>query len=91
MGFGFFQSPNNRAMLGSAPKARSGGAGGMQATARLLGQTSGATLGAFSFRASATHGSTLALGLGACFAAASAVVSTFRHHRQADVPASRPG
>lgn len=85
VGFGFFQSPNNRAMLGSAPRARSGGAGGMQATARLLGQTSGATLVAFSFRASASHGPTLALGLGACFAAASALVSTLRHHRQVDV------
>ncbi|MFL5356865.1 MFS transporter [Archangium sp.] len=91
VGFGFFQSPNNRAMLGSAPRARSGGAGGMQATARLLGQTCGATLVAFSFRASASHGPTLALGLGACFAAASAVVSTLRHHRQVDVQAPRPG
>jgi DHA2 family multidrug resistance protein-like MFS transporter len=89
VGFGFFQAPNNRAMLGSAPRARSGGAGGMQATARLLGQTCGATLVAFSFRASSSHGSTVALGLGAGFAAASAVVSTLRHHRRVDVQPAR--
>lgn len=41
-GFGFFQSPNNRAMITAAPRGRSGAAGGMLATARLLGQTAGA-------------------------------------------------
>jgi len=46
-GFGLFQSPNNRTIVSSAPKARSGAAGGMLATARLLGQTAGAvTVGA---------------------------------------------
>ena len=42
IGFGLFQSPNNRTILSSAPRARSGAAGGMLATARLLGQTVGA-------------------------------------------------
>jgi DHA2 family multidrug resistance protein-like MFS transporter len=41
-GFGLFQSPNNRTIVSSAPRERSGAAGGMLATARLLGQTSGA-------------------------------------------------
>jgi DHA2 family multidrug resistance protein-like MFS transporter len=41
-GFGLFQSPNNRTIVSSAPKNRSGAAGGMLATARLLGQTTGA-------------------------------------------------
>ena len=41
-GFGIFQSPNNRTIVSSAPKPRSGAAGGMLATARLLGQTAGA-------------------------------------------------
>jgi DHA2 family multidrug resistance protein-like MFS transporter len=41
-GFGLFQSPNNRTIVSSAPKLRSGAAGGMLATARLLGQTAGA-------------------------------------------------
>jgi DHA2 family multidrug resistance protein-like MFS transporter len=42
LGFGFFQSPNNRTIVSSAPRNRSGAAGGMLATARLLGQTAGA-------------------------------------------------
>lgn len=41
-GFGLFQTPNNRILLLSAPKARSGAAGAMQGTARLVGQTFGA-------------------------------------------------
>jgi DHA2 family multidrug resistance protein-like MFS transporter len=41
-GFGLFQTPNNRTLLLSAPKARSGAAGAMQGTARLLGQNIGA-------------------------------------------------
>lgn len=41
-GFGMFQSPNNRTIVSAAPKPRSGAAGGMLATARLLGQTAGA-------------------------------------------------
>jgi len=42
LGFGLFQSPNNRTIVSAAPKPRSGAAGGMLATARLLGQTAGA-------------------------------------------------
>ena len=44
LGFGFFQTPNNRNMLLSAPRQRSGAAGGMQGTARLLGQTMGGVI-----------------------------------------------
>jgi len=51
MGFGFFQAPNNRTMLGSAPRDRAGAAGGLLATARLLGLTGGATIAALVFRA----------------------------------------
>ena len=43
-GFGLFQTPNNRTMIAAAPRERSGGAGGMLGTARLLGQTTGAGL-----------------------------------------------
>lgn len=49
-GFGIFQTPNNRTLLGTAPPERSGAAGGMQATARLVGQTFGAVLVALMFR-----------------------------------------
>jgi MFS transporter, DHA2 family, multidrug resistance protein len=49
VGFGLFQSPNNRAMISAAPRHRSGGASGMLSVARLLGQTLGATLSAVIF------------------------------------------
>jgi DHA2 family multidrug resistance protein-like MFS transporter len=49
LGFGLFQSPNNRTIVSSAPIERSGAAGGMLATARLLGQTSGAVAVAVAF------------------------------------------
>jgi DHA2 family multidrug resistance protein-like MFS transporter len=51
LGFGFFQAPNNRTMLGSAPRERAGAAGGLLATARLTGMTGGATIAALIFRA----------------------------------------
>lgn len=44
IGFGLFQTPNNIVMVMATPVNRSGGAGGMQSTARLVGQTLGATL-----------------------------------------------
>src|SRR5581483_6088656 len=78
LGFGFFQSPNNRTLLGSAPPARSGAAGGMLATARLLGQTLGAAGVAILFRASSENGSNLALWAGAGIALAAAAVSVSR-------------
>src|ERR1700722_324604 len=43
-GFGLFQSPNNRTLIAAAPREPSGGASGMLGTARLLGQTVGASL-----------------------------------------------
>ena len=49
IGFGLFQSPNNRTIVGSAPRNRSGAAGGMLATARLLGQTTGAVVVSIAF------------------------------------------
>ena len=77
-GFGFFNSPNNRAMIVSAPRDRTGGASGMLATARLLGQTTGAALVALVFGLAATYGTTVALALAAGIAALGAVVSSTR-------------
>jgi DHA2 family multidrug resistance protein-like MFS transporter len=48
-GFGFFSGPNNRLMMSSIPRERSGSAGGIIATARTLGQTMGAALVALVF------------------------------------------
>ncbi len=44
IGFGLFQTPNNIVMVMATPVNRSGGAGGVQSTARLVGQTLGATI-----------------------------------------------
>ncbi|MFC0401223.1 MFS transporter [Paraburkholderia rhizosphaerae] len=77
-GFGFFQSPNLKAIMASAPRERSGGASGIIATARLLGQTTGAALVALSFGIAGHHGPTLALVLGAVFAGAASIVSGLR-------------
>jgi DHA2 family multidrug resistance protein-like MFS transporter len=77
LGFGFFQSPNNRAIIGAAPLHRSGGASGMLGTARLLGQTLGASMVALIFSLSGA-GVTLALLLAAGLAAMAAVVSLLR-------------
>ncbi|MBN3740071.1 MULTISPECIES: MFS transporter [Burkholderia] len=90
-GFGFFQSPNLKALMSSAPPERSGGASGIIATARLIGQATGAALVALSFGIAGRHGPTLALMLGAGFAGAASVASGLRlfapSHR-AGVPAA---
>jgi DHA2 family multidrug resistance protein-like MFS transporter len=78
IGFGFFQSPNLKALMSSAPPERSGGASGMIGLARLVGQTSGAALVALCLGLAGRHGSTWALGLGAVFAGVAAVLSTSR-------------
>lgn len=77
-GFGFFQSPNNRAIIGSAPRERSGGASGMLGTARLLGQTTGAAVAALLFGLFPRTGTTLALITAAVVAAVAAGVSCLR-------------
>jgi DHA2 family multidrug resistance protein-like MFS transporter len=77
-GFGFFQAPNMKALMSSAPAARSGGASGIVATARLTGQTTGAALAAFCFGMVGHEGATLALALGAGFAALGCVMSVLR-------------
>jgi MFS transporter, DHA2 family, multidrug resistance protein len=83
LGFGFFQTPNNRALLSSAPRARSGAAGGMLSTARLLGQTLGAAGVAILFRAYPTEGSNVALFTAAGISLAAAIISLARVKRDA--------
>jgi DHA2 family multidrug resistance protein-like MFS transporter len=56
VGFGLFQTPNNRTMMGAVPARRSGAAAGMLATARLVGQTLGAVAVAGIFHAAGTTG-----------------------------------
>ena len=78
LGFGMFQTPNNRTMLGAAPKTRSGGASGMLGTARLTGQSIGAALVALLLAQFGLGGATWALFLGAGFAALAGVLSVRR-------------
>ncbi len=77
-GFGFFQSPNLKALMASAPRERSGGASGVVATARLIGQATGAALVALSFGIAGHHGPTLALAVGAGFAGVASIASGLR-------------
>jgi DHA2 family multidrug resistance protein-like MFS transporter len=78
LGFGFFQSPNNRAIVSSAPRSRSGAAGGMLATGRLLGQTSGAVVMAVLFHLAVGRPTATALAIAAAVAAVAACVSLLR-------------
>ena len=78
IGFGIFQSPNNRAMMGAAPRRRSGAAGGMLATARLIGQTAGAAGVALIFRIQHRESTNLTLIVAAVVAAVAACVSLTR-------------
>ena len=77
-GFGLFQTPNNSTIISSAPTNRSGGASGMLGTARLLGQTLGATLVAMLFNLVPNHSTQACLYLGGMFAIIAGVVSCFR-------------
>ncbi len=78
VGFGFFQSPNNRALLGSAPRSRAGAAGGMLGTARLIGQSSGAVAVAGLFKLFPVQGHVFALVAAAVTAAVAAAISLTR-------------
>ena len=78
LGFGFFNTPNNRAIITTAPPVRSGGASGMQATSRLLGQTAGAALVALVFGVFPTSGTTESMVIAAVASAGAALVSFTR-------------
>ena len=77
-GFGFFQAPNNRIILLTAPRHRSGAAGGMLATARLLGQTAGAAAVAAAFHWLGVGSGPLLLRIAAFAAALAAAFSLLR-------------
>lgn len=78
LGFGLFQAPNNRTMISAAPRSRAGAAGGMLATARLTGQTAGATLVAAIFAVKPVGGEVLCLQVGAVMALVAALASVSR-------------
>ena len=78
VGFGLFNSPNNRTIMAAAPRSRSGGASGMQATSRLLGQTIGSALVAMLFNLYPAGGVSLVLMVAAGFSVGAGVLSLFR-------------
>jgi DHA2 family multidrug resistance protein-like MFS transporter len=90
-GFGLFQSPNNRTMVSAAPRARTGAAGGMLATARLLGQTTGAVGVAAGFHWLGLGASPMLLRIAAAAAFAAACISLLRlRTSQPDMRAAAP-
>ena len=78
VGFGFFQSPNMKAMMSSAPRERSGGAGGILAASRLLGQSIGAAAVAICLSLAPGEGMRLAIWLGVAMALLGGLVSFLR-------------
>jgi DHA2 family multidrug resistance protein-like MFS transporter len=78
VGFGLFQTPNNRTMIAAAPRERSGGASGMLGTARLLGQTTGTALVALFLARYPANGTQISLLAGVGFALTGAVLSMLR-------------
>ncbi|MEN0106326.1 MAG: MFS transporter, partial [Pseudomonas sp.] len=94
VGFGFFQSPNNRELLANVSRERSGSASGVLAIVRTFGQCFGAALVAIilaSYTASAAnaaadiaadiHAMHLAVGVAALAAGVAACVSVARLRR----------
>ncbi len=77
-GFGLFQSPNNSIIIASAPPERSGSASGMLATARLIGQTTGAAMMALLFHVVPQNSTHTALWLAGGFALVGSIVSMSR-------------
>ncbi|WP_429499817.1 MFS transporter [Robbsia andropogonis] len=78
IGFGFFQSPNLKAFMSSAPPERARSASGVVGTSRLLGQSSGSALVALSFGLSGHHGPLLSIVWGAVFALVGGIASGLR-------------
>jgi DHA2 family multidrug resistance protein-like MFS transporter len=89
LGFGFFQTPNNRNLLLSAPRERSGAAGAMQSLARLVGQTTGAVIMTLLFGlAPVGVAPRLGLGIASVLALTGGLVSVLRAR---DRPGARAG
>lgn len=86
VGFGFFQTPNNRALLAGVPRQRSGAAGGLQATTRVFGQSFGTALVALSFGVSQQHGPMLAMGVSVACALAAVAINVMRYLNPAADP-----
>ncbi len=78
LGFGFFQSPNNRIIIASAPRERSGGAAGLQSSGRLIGQSFGTAAMAVALGRAPQHATSIALWGAALLTLAGACASGLR-------------
>ena len=78
LGFGLFQAPNNRVLLSAGPRQRSASAGGMLATARVLGQSFGAALVAVLFEIAGGLATGTVLAAACALALSGAVISFLR-------------
>jgi DHA2 family multidrug resistance protein-like MFS transporter len=78
VGFGLFQAPNNRALLSAGPRNRTAAAGGMLATARLIGQSVGASLVAVIFELGGDTATRTVLVVGCVISTVGAVISFLR-------------
>ena len=81
VGFGFFQTPNNRVLIGSAPRHRAGALGGLQATTRVFGQTFGGAVVASVFALGFGAGPLLGLIVAIMFALVAVTVNVIRHRQ----------
>ncbi|MEQ8285574.1 MFS transporter [Thalassospira sp.] len=80
IGFGLFQAPNNRLMLTTSPRDRSGGASGMLSTARLTGQSIGAAMAAILIGTSGSFELDTIMSFAAGAALLSAIICEGRRH-----------
>ncbi|WP_244630954.1 MFS transporter [Aureimonas sp. ME7] len=79
-GFGLFQTPNNKVLISSAPRERSGGASGIQSTARLVGQSTGVAFVAVILGLVSSHPLSVSLALAAALAAGGILPSALRRY-----------
>ncbi|WP_224791796.1 MFS transporter [Pandoraea sputorum] len=78
VGFGFFQTPNNRIIMMGAPRERSGAASGLMTIARTVGMTLGAAVVALLFDLYGDHGAHAAMVCATILAALGGGVSLLR-------------
>lgn len=86
IGFGFFQTPNNRALLAGAPRKRSAAAGGLQAITRVFGQGVGTALVAMAFAMGGNRGPQLGLSVAIICALTGMVVNILRYRNPTSDP-----
>ena len=89
IGFGFFQTPNMKAIMSSAPANRSGGASGILAASRLFGQSVGAAIVAICLSFSPENGIWAAIWAGAVLGVLGSIVSFLRLLPMVETRASR--